>query len=84
MNTLERRSVQRKGWFGLAVFAAIPLVGVALLTASFDLFMVVLLATLLLGTFALGGALLWRQLQAGKHGRAGETVSPLHGTIQPR
>ena len=66
MNGIQRRSVQRKGWMGLAVFAAIPLVGVALLTASFSLFMVILLSVLLLGAFSLGGFLLRQQLQATK------------------
>ncbi len=64
MNAIQRRSIQRKGWLGLAVFAAIPLIGVGLLTASFSLFMVVLLAALLLGAFSLGGILLRRQIQS--------------------
>ena len=64
MNATQRRSIQRKGWLGLAVFAAIPLIGVGLLTASFSLFMVVLLAALLLGAFSLGGFLLRRQIQS--------------------
>ena len=84
MNALERRSIQRKGWLGLAVFAAIPIVGVALLTASFSLLMVVLLGGVLLGAFALGGGLLKRQLQAGKRNRVIQgSISP-RGTIQPR
>ena len=66
MNAIERRSVQRKGWLGLAIFAAIPLIGVGLLTASFSLFMVLLLAALLLGAFSLGGVLLRRQIQSAR------------------
>ena len=69
MNALERRSIQRKGWLGLAVFAAIPVVGIAMLTASYSLFMIMLLAALLVGVFGLGGALLKQQLQAGKQPR---------------
>ena len=75
MNALERRSVQRKGWLGLAVFAVIPVVGVLLLSASFSLFMVVLLGGLLLGAFTLDGALLKRQLQAGKRGAVIESAT---------
>lgn len=66
MNAYERRSIQRKGWLGLAGFAAVPLVGIILLSASFSLFMILLLAALLLGAFALGGMLLTLQLRAGQ------------------
>ncbi len=65
MNALQRRSVQRKGWLGLAAFAAIPLVGVAMLSASMSLFMVVLLGTLLAGAYAAGLALLSMKLGSG-------------------
>ena len=84
MNALQRRSVQRRGWLGLAVFAAIPVIGIALLTASFSLFMVVLLAALLLGAFGLGGALLRRQLRGGDRRDAVQIIQPTRDTLRPR
>ena len=61
MTAIERRSFERKGWAGLAVLAAIPLVGVTLLSASINLFFSVLLAMVLLATAAVGVTLLrWK------------------------
>lgn len=79
MNALERRSVQRKGWLGLAVLAAIPVIGIALLTASFSLFMVILLGIVLLGAFVTGGVLLRWQFRFGKRENTIAGVGPQSG-----
>ena len=84
MNALERRSVQRKGWLGLGVFALIPVVGIALFTASMSLFFAILLGVILVGTFAIGGFMLKRQLQLGKRGNTIEGVSAPRDTFRPR
>lgn len=75
-NALDRRSLQRKGWLGLAAFAAIPVVGLVLLSASLSLFTVVLLSTVVVGAFAAGFALLSQKLRGGK--RAPGLSSDLH------
>ncbi len=68
MNAMERRSVQQKGWLGLAVLASLPVIGVVMLSASLSLFLVVLLILLLCGAFAVGFALLSAKLRAkGQH-----------------
>ncbi len=65
MTALTRRTFQRNGRIGLALFAAVPIIGVLLLSASLSLFMVVLLVLLLAGAFAAGFALLTRKLRSG-------------------
>ena len=64
MTVIERRSFERKGWAGLAALAAVPLLGVTLLSASMNLFFSVLLATVLLATAAIGITLLRWKLKA--------------------
>ncbi len=63
MNAIERRSVQQKGWLGLTVLAALPVMGVLMLSTSLSLFLVVLLVVLLCSAFAVGFALLSAKLR---------------------
>ena len=66
MHAIERRSIERKGWLGLTALAAVPVVGVLLLSASLSLFFVVLLSLLLCGAVAVGLALLSAKLRDAK------------------
>ena len=77
MNLIERRSIQRKSWLGLIALAAVPVIGIVLLSASLSLFFVVLLTLLLCGAFLAGFALLSAKFRFRKHSAALEQPATL-------
>ena len=67
MDTLERRSLQRRGWLGLGALLTFIALGITILTVSVSLFFAVLIGLLLLAAFTAGSVLLLQQLAARKH-----------------
>ena len=63
MNLRERRSMQRRGWIGLVVLAALPIGGIMLLSGRLSLFFVAVVAALLCTAIAISLVLLYANVR---------------------